>query len=140
MEMCGKLQPQDSSKELFAADARIEGELADQVSRHQDADMPMAAQATATGASVEPSLGEPDDGSNSNSQDRLIAADEAEMRLTSDVALVADSSDLDESYDPVQEFDELLDTRGLRAPLTKQDLLWRKAMYCRYRCHLINLD
>ena len=52
IEMCGKLQPQDSSKELFAADALIEGELGDQVSGHHDADMPKAAQATVTGASV----------------------------------------------------------------------------------------
>jgi len=52
----------------------------------------------------------------------------------------ADSNELNESYDPMKEFEELLDMQGLRAPLTNEELLWRKAMYCRYRCRLVNLD
>ena len=37
----------------------------------------------------------------------------------------ADSNELNESYDPMKEFEELLDMQGLRAPLTNEELLWR---------------
>ena len=62
------------------------------------------------------------------------------MSVFSDVAFSADSSELNESYDPAKEFEELIDMEGLRAPLPKKELLWRKALYCRYRCRLVNLD
>ena len=64
----------------------------------------------------------------------------SEISLVSDLAFSADSSELNESYDPVKEFEEALDKEGLKVPLSKQELLWRKAIYCRYRCRLVNLD
>ena len=62
------------------------------------------------------------------------------MSVFSDVAFSSDSSELNESYDPAKEFEEMIDKEGLRAPLPKRELLWRKAMYCRYRCRLVNID
>jgi len=122
-------QPQDSSKELHAADACSESELGDR-------------------AEDRPSLAKPADDSALSGPGRLIAATESDMSLASDEASSEEplaeasggSTELNESYDPIKEFEELLNARGLRAPLTTGELLWRKAMYCRYRCRLINLD
>ena len=65
---------------------------------------------------------------------------ESEMSLVPDAALSDGSGDLDESYDPVKEFEELLDACGWQGQPTKKDTLWRKALYCRYRCRIVNLD
>ena len=62
------------------------------------------------------------------------------MSLVSDVSFSVDSCELNESYDPIKEFEELLDLGGLKMPLSKMEQLWRKALYCRYQCQLINLD
>jgi hypothetical protein len=45
--------------------------------------------------------------------------------LDPDVAFSVDSSELNESYDPMKEFEKLLDMQGLRVPLTNEELLWR---------------
>jgi hypothetical protein len=122
---------------------------------HSDVEIPKSSEMNAADASDEPSELEPAGSSAWSGSPFLkgkaagpIAASESQMSLASDVSspeeplaeASADSSELNESYDPIKEFEELLDVRGLRAPLTKKELLWRKAMYCRYRCHLINLD
>ena len=99
------------------------------------------------GVSDKHSMIEPVDGSASanlvedeSDSDQLVSESESAMSFAAGVAFSADSSELNESYDPVKEFEELVDKVGLRAPLAKKELLWRKAMYCRYRCNLINLD
>ena len=62
----------------------------------------------------------------------LISESESVMTFVADAsieggqpAFSADSNELNESYDPMKEFEELLDMQGLRAPLTNEELLWR---------------
>ena len=50
------------------------------------------------------------------------------------------TNELEESYDPVKEFYELLKNFGQHVPPTDEEIRWRKAMYCRYRCRFVNWD
>ena len=59
---------------------------------------------------------------------------------SAEMMMAAGSHDLDESYDPVVEFEELIAQCGWPTLPNEKEALWRRAMYCRYRCHLINLN
>ena len=50
-----------------------------------------------------------------------------------------EETDLNEEYDPLLEFDELIDEYGGQVPRTDEELLWRRGLYCRYRTRQINL-